>query len=256
MNILMPKEPFADRIFPATLVLAIAAAISTGLFFRTVPELRTIIKEKPVQQIRTQFVIQEERKTEPKVVPVVKKVIKKQPVATPPVDLTQKKVPEKAVSDEPIPASETKQKVRQVYGLRKVYSKGLGSGGSLSDAVVGKLGNTIDKDYDTLVATPEDIKGQVVSVATVTSPPKFKKQSKPEYTKEMLENRVEGVIRIKALVDIDGKVKKTKLLNDLGFDSAAQALKATQDMEFDPARRGQEPVAVWIIIPIRFVMLS
>ena len=40
-------------------------------------------------------------------------------------------------------------------------------------------------------------------------------------------------------------------LNDLGYDSAERALRATLQMEFYPALRDEEPVAVWIVIPIR-----
>jgi TonB family protein len=126
----------------------------------------------------------------------------------------------------------------------------------MSDAVIGKLGNTINKDFDTLVATDEEIKGQIVSTTTVTAAPRFRKRVMPNYTPEMIDNRIEGVVKVKALVDIDGKVKKAEALNDLGFEAARQALDASLAMEFDPAMRGKEPVAVWIIIPIRFVMIG
>jgi TonB family protein len=72
----------------------------------------------------------------------------------------------------------------------------------------------------------------------------------------MIENRLEGVIKVKILVDIDGMVKKAELLNDLGFGSGQKALEACYKMEFDPAMRGTEVVAVWIVIPIKFVLLG
>lgn len=146
--------------------------------------------------------------------------------------------------------------VKKVYGLRKVYSTGLGSGGSLSEAVIGKLGNSLNVPVDTVKASKEDIKGQIVSSTTVTSAPQFLKIVKPEYSREMIDNKTEGVVKVKVLVDIDGKVKKAAVLSDLGFNSGNQALKATFEMEFTPAKRGDEAVAVWIIIPVRFVMLG
>ncbi|MFP4415954.1 MAG: energy transducer TonB [Chitinispirillaceae bacterium] len=72
----------------------------------------------------------------------------------------------------------------------------------------------------------------------------------------MLAEKIRGGVRVKVLVDIDGKVKKAIILNDLGADASDQALKASLAMEFEPARRGDTPVAVWIVVPVRFVMIS
>ena len=172
-----------------------------------------------------------------------------------PIDLSEKPVTSQEKDD--IHQNKTNTPVtRRVYGLQKVYSTGLGSGGNLSDAVIGKLGNTLNTPVDTFTASKNDIKGQIVSTTTITSVPQFVKMVKPEYNKDMLVNKTEGVVKVKALIDIDGKVKKATILTDLGFDSGAQAVKATLQMEFTPAMRGIEPVAVWIVIPIRFVMIS
>lgn len=213
------------------------------------------MKEKTVTStIKAQFLIKEKvlktipkEKTEEKITKVTQK--------TEPIDLTEKPVVnqqqediQKKTPDVPV--------VRRVYGLRKIYATGLGSGGSLSDAVIGKLGNTLNAPVDTFTATKQEIKGQIVSTTTVTSVPRFVKMVKPEYSKEMLDNKAEGVIKVKALIDIDGKVKKATILNDLGFGSGEQAMKAALEMLFSPAMRGTEPVAVWIVIPIRFVMIG
>jgi len=171
------------------------------------------------------------------------------------IDLTEKPLLSQTADD--IQQKSTDAPVlRKVYGLRKVYSTGLGAAGRMSDAVIGKLGNTLNAPVDTFTASRDEIMGQVVSTTTITTAPQFLKIIKPEYNREMLENKTEGVVKVRALVDIDGKVKKATLLNDLGFDSGAQALKATLSMEFIPAKRGTEPVAVWIVIPVRFVMLG
>ena len=122
---------------------------------------------------------------------------------------------------------------------------------------MGKLGNTLEKEVDTVTATKEEIiKGEVVSTTTVTTAPRFKKRVKPEYTQEMLDNKMEGVIKVKVLVDVDGKIKKAIAFNDLGFGSKEIAVKACFKMLFEPAKRGDVPVAVWIIIPIKFVLLG
>ncbi len=206
-------------------------------------------------KVNTHFLITEEEK--PKIKKRVKKKIekKKNMKKEKPIDLTQKpKIAQKI--DDIYKNKKKSKKVRRVYGLKKVYSKGIGSGGNMSNAVIGKIGNTTNKEVDTIIATKEEIKGTIVSIATITTAPVYKKRVKPEYSKEMIENNIQGVIKVKVLVDIDGKVKKSKALNDLGFNSATMAMKATLKMLFTPAMRGDCPVATWIIIPIRFVVIG
>jgi TonB family protein len=151
---------------------------------------------------------------------------------------------------------EKKETLREVYGLKKVYSVGLGAGGSGdgSDAIVSKLGNTLEKDPDTLKATEEEIKGAVTSVATVTSKPVIEVAVKPEYTEEMKRNRVQGVVSARILVDIDGAVKRIEVLNDLGFGTKEAVEKACKELKFKPAMEGDTPVSTWIVFKFRFVL--
>jgi protein TonB len=228
-------------LFRVVLLICLCCFGVIGFVFSTIKPVAESLTHA-VTEIRTQFIMKEEKQKQ--------KALKK------PVDLTQKPIlaqKEEDVKDKP---PEAPVAPRRVFGLKKVYSQGLGAGGRLSDAVVGKLGNTLDKEVDTLTATKEDIKGVVVSVTTVTTAPRFLKKVKPEYTPEMIENKIEGVIKVKVLVDIDGKVKQAIVLDDLGYGSNKRALDACLQMLFEPAMRGDEPVAVWIIVPIRFVLLG
>ena len=246
--------PFVERLFKVILLLILAGFIALGLYLRTIKPSPQKIADR-ITKMKTQFLIQEKKKVKKveKKKPEKKKVKKKKKEK--PIDLTKKPELNKKVDDIK-KTTPKKKKVRRVYGLKKVYSKGLGAGGSMTDAVIGKLGNTINKEVDTFTAVKEEIKGEVVSATTVTVAPRFKKRVKPEYSKEMLDNKVEGVIKVKVLVDVDGKVKKATALNDLGFGSRKIAVEACFAMLFEPAMRGDEPVAVWIIIPIRFKLLE
>jgi protein TonB len=235
-----------DRIYVVVVVACLAFFMGSAAYLHTVKLLPEPI-EKTVEAIRARFVIEEK--------PAVRKIEPKREKPKP-LDLTEKPLlaqKEDVVAEAPKPSA---QVARPVFGLRRVFATGLGTQGGMSDAVIGKLGNTINKDFDTLTATPRDVKGQVVSVTTITSAPTIKKVVKPDYTREMVENKVEGVIRVKVLVDVDGRIKKAIPLNDLGFGTAALAVKVCNEMEFEPAKRGEEAVAVWIIIPIRFVLLG
>jgi hypothetical protein len=235
-------------IYGTVLLLCVSFFAGTGAYFRTVKPDIFNISEK-ISMMRTNFVMPQEKKVKKTIVPPKKAEVKEKPV-----DLTQNPVLKQ--KDEDIQKKEDKpEAARRVYGLRKVYSRGIGAGGSLSDAVIGKIGNTINKDVDDIAATKEDIKGKVVSATTVTTAPRYKKRVKPEYTQEMIDNKIEGVIKLKVLVDIDGRVKKAAALNDLGYGSAQRAVEACYLMEFEPAMRGEEAVAVEIIISIRFVLL-
>lgn len=248
------KKPFIDRLFVYLLPLICVFFGYLGVHLTLMPH--PVWQDEAAKKgITTHFIIQQQT---PEKKPVVKQITPEKKVAQKseePVDLTNKPKLDQKVDDvQPTPP--TTQPVRRVYGLRKVFSVGLGAGGSMSSAVIGKLGNTLATDVDTFKATQSEIKGTIVSAVTVTTPPKFKKIIKPEYSKAMLDARAEGVVKVKVLVDIDGKVKKALVVSDIGFDSGAQALKATQEMLFEPALKGTEPVAVWIIVPIRFVMMG
>jgi outer membrane biosynthesis protein TonB len=55
---------------------------------------------------------------------------------------------------------------------------------------------------------------------------------------------------------VDGKVKDVRILNDLGYGTKESAEKAFRQWLFEPAKKGDMPVAVWISFSIRFVMLQ
>ncbi len=249
--------PFVEILFKVIFLLVLSLFIGFGLYLNSIEPLHQEISEK-IDRIKTRFLIQEKKKVveeKPKKKKIKKKKSEKKPEK--PIDLTKKPLLKQKVDDIKPTVTTTRKKVRRVYGLKRVYSKGIGAGGSLANAVVGKLGNTLEKEVDTVTATKEEvIKGEVVSTTTVTTAPRFKRRVKPEYTQEMLDNEVEGVIKVKVLVDVDGRIKKAIALNDLGFGSKEIAVKACFKMLFEPAKRGDVPVAVWIIIPIKFVLLG
>ena len=110
-----------------------------------------------------------------------------------PIDLTKNPVLAQKVDDvKPEPPKPEAEPVRRVYGLRKVYSTGIGEGGSASDAVIGKQGDTLNADIDTLPATPKDLKGGRGADNSITKLAKSKYVFKPEYTQGMTDAKVAG----------------------------------------------------------------
>ncbi len=239
----------ADSLFFVLLLVCMMLAILGGIWMNEQKiELRRQ-QSQVIGELNISAELPQQQKPKPKPPPKVEE--KKDPI-----DLT--KAPPTPTKEDAKPDDQKPQEQKQVqavYGLRHVYSVGLGSDGAMSDAVIGKFGNTINKDFDTLKATKDQIKGTIVSVTAITTNPKFRKVVKPEYTPDMIANHIEGVVKVKILIDSDGKVKKAEAQNDLGYGTAANAVKACLQMEFDPAMRGKESVAVWIIVPVKFVLL-
>ncbi len=239
----VPEEKSSEeRIFFGMLVMFITIFVVVGLYFSTVKPMIKKYQETKRVELTTSFLFKEKKveKIVPKKKKVVKKAIKKV------VDLTKKPVIKQKVEKKE-KVTPTK-KVRRVFGVKKVFSAGLGSGGSMDNSIVNKVGNTVDKEYDDVKATKSDLKGRVAPLSKITSTPKMSVNVKPEYTDEMKENEVEGIIKAKILVDIDGKVKKAKILNDLGYGSLAEVKKACYKLLFKPALENSVPVAVWIIV--------
>jgi periplasmic protein TonB len=244
------NSTFVEKLFGIAFCIILSLFISLGLFFHTIKALPEPI-EKKIEEIKTRFVIEEQKKPKPR--PIEKKKTAEQK----PIDLTQKPLLSQKQDDIPQekPQSNTPP-VRRVYGLRRVYSVGLGAGGSQSEAIIGKLGNTIATAVDTITATKQDLKGALVPITAITSAPAPKNTVKPEYSKEMIDARIEGAIKAELLIDIDGAVKEARVLNDLGFGSKEAARKAFLQWTFEPAKKGDTPVAVWISFSIRFVLIT
>jgi outer membrane biosynthesis protein TonB len=255
-SVIMPPAPApSGSSFGIIFTLTLLFFFGMGLYLKTVRPLPVAeFDETKMEMIRTQFLIAEKKKPPP---PRPKAQPEKKTEPKEAVDLT--KAPllnQKTDFTAPQTPQATPQTARPVYGLRRVFSMGFGTGGSVADAVIGKKGNTLNKDIDTLTPTPQDMKGQLVSITTVSTAPRLKHDVKPEYTKDMITAKVEGVIKAELLVDIDGKVKEVKILNDLGFGTRERARDAFLQWEFDPAMRDNKPVATWITYSIRFVLLQ
>ncbi|HEX3020688.1 MAG TPA: energy transducer TonB [Chitinispirillaceae bacterium] len=256
---LQNKRPEQNRfsvIVICTLIVFFAIAV---LLKSKNPPPETL--QQKIDRIQTRFVFEQKKplvkieKEKPRPVKKPDTIEKKEPV-----DLTKVKPQEKLQKPpeqiEPEPEQAPKKPVRRVYGLKKVYSSGIGTSGDASSAIIGKQGNTLNTEIDTFKVTREELKGQVASIATVTTLPKLKFQVKPEYTKEMIEHHIEGVVRVKILIDIDGKVKQAIVLDDLGYGSKQKVYEACLKLEFEPALEGNVPRASWQLIKFRYELLQ
>jgi TonB family protein len=243
-----------DRLFGRTLLVSLVSFLSIGGYLHAV-EVPAEYESVPREVPRARFVLQPEPTPPAAPVPAP-------PKPSPQVeDLTDTPIlaqPETAPPEpEPLQAasSETREPepvARRVYGLKRVYAKGIGTGGPGAGSILSKRGNTLETAPDTTQATPEDLIGPLAPLSTVTDPPVLTHRVKPVYTEEMIANQVTGTVEARLLVDIDGSVKEVEITADLGHGSRKAARDAFEKLRFRPAQRGDTPVAVWITMKFRF----
>ncbi len=85
--------------------------------------------------------------------------------------------------------------------------------------------------------------------------PEIVKQVDPTYPPEAIAGKIEGKVFIRLFVDSSGKVEKATVAESSGnklLDDSA--LDAAQKFLFKPAKKGNQPVGVWVTFPITFVI--
>lgn len=90
--------------------------------------------------------------------------------------------------------------------------------------------------------------GKHVSAPHVLYAPvaKFPKMSKKD------KRGIRGVVLIRLIVDRDGMPQDPHVLRSFRADFDAEALKAVKQYRFEPAKRFQEPVAVFLMVEVNF----
>lgn len=75
----------------------------------------------------------------------------------------------------------------------------------------------------------------------------------PRYPESARRQGIQGTTELKIHILADGSVAGAVVARSAGHpDLDEAALDAVKNWRFEPARRGQEPVAVWALIPVRF----
>ena len=78
-------------------------------------------------------------------------------------------------------------------------------------------------------------------------------QTTPHYPESARREGVEGVVTLRFEVLPSGKVGTIQVQRSAGRpDLDRAAMEAIKTWLFEPARRGKETVAVWVILPVRF----
>lgn len=85
------------------------------------------------------------------------------------------------------------------------------------------------------------------------TPPRQLVGSPFHYPEDLWDAGVEGETVLRLFVTEAGGVDTARVERTSGypgFDSAAVA--GARDLRFDPARKGEEPVGVWVLLPVQF----
>ncbi len=100
----------------------------------------------------------------------------------------------------------------------------------------------------------EQMQGAASAVKVVREAiPLYKKNPPPVYPRKARRRGVEGVVLLEVFVDVSGWVADLRVLSSSGhrvLDKAA--LKSVKKWCFIAARRGDEPVEMWVRVPVRF----
>jgi periplasmic protein TonB len=91
------------------------------------------------------------------------------------------------------------------------------------------------------------------SEPSLDSPPRQVSESPFHYPDHLWDRDIEGKTTLKVLINTEGQVDSAVIEASSGysaFDSAA--LTGAHQLRFEPARRGEKAVALWVLLPVHF----
>lgn len=92
----------------------------------------------------------------------------------------------------------------------------------------------------------------------ITEEPRFltpDTERAPPYPEEAKAKELQGNVLLRVYVNEQGRVSRVKVLERLGGGCTEAAVRwAKSKWRFSPAKAGEEPVGMWITVPVRFVL--
>jgi TonB family protein len=95
--------------------------------------------------------------------------------------------------------------------------------------------------------------------ATADSPnetPALVNAGEVRYTEEARKDGIQGVVRLEALVGIDGVVKQVKIISHLPDGLDEEAIRAAKTTTFTPAMKNGQSVPLWQLIDVTFSLIK
>lgn len=87
----------------------------------------------------------------------------------------------------------------------------------------------------------------------VPAQPRYAENPRPAYPQEARKKGLEGEVLLKVEVLADGRVGQVELKRSSGYAILdASAITTVKQWKFIPGKRGNDPVALWVHIPVRY----
>jgi TonB family protein len=85
--------------------------------------------------------------------------------------------------------------------------------------------------------------------------PRYRENTHPVYPAVARSRGYEGMVLLAAEVAADGRVEKVAIKKSSGYASLDRsALESVKRWKFDPGRKLGKPVAMWVDVPVKFVL--
>ncbi len=91
-----------------------------------------------------------------------------------------------------------------------------------------------------------------IEVGGNLKPPMKLKDVRPRYKQELLDNRVEGIILLQAIIGVDGRVRNVEVVSPVNADLEEAAVAAVSQWEFSPTYLNCAAVEVRMFVTVRF----
>jgi protein TonB len=109
------------------------------------------------------------------------------------------------------------------------------------------------------LAAPASPVAAAAAASAPPSPPRvnaaYLDNPKPAYPLSARQRRLEGTVRLRVLISAAGTVEQIEVQQTSGSPALDRsALEAVKHWRFVPARRGEEAVPAWLVVPIVFTL--
>jgi periplasmic protein TonB len=74
----------------------------------------------------------------------------------------------------------------------------------------------------------------------------------PAYTKDARDNKIAGVVILKAVFSKTGEVTNIRVVSGLPYGLTNQAIEAARKIKFTPATKDGKPVSMWMQLEYNF----
>jgi TonB family protein len=108
---------------------------------------------------------------------------------------------------------------------------------------------TVDVSFNLLKTTLQNDKALAENGI---SQPSVIRKVEPWYSKKASKNKIEGAVKLTAVIAIDGHARDIKIVESLDPDLDANAIAALEQWTFKPATKNGEPVATYATFVLSF----